>query len=86
MIGAAPAAAGGTQALCSPNEFRPTWKHFCTTPGPKSRPFRPTLARQPESHKQLARAAWGETRRISAHEKKKKILVWQNSALIGAQK
>jgi hypothetical protein len=62
-----------------PDEFCTTQKQFCTTPGPKFRPLRPTATYELVSHKRLARAAWGETRRISAHEKKKKISVVQNS-------
>jgi hypothetical protein len=58
--------------LKAPEEFRTTWRQFCTTPGAKFTQFRPTAKRQPVSHKRLARAWWGEIHRISPQEKKKK--------------
>jgi hypothetical protein len=64
------------------DEFRPTRREFSTTPGAKFRQFRPTATHEPKSHKRLARARWGQTLRISLHEKKKKISVVQKSRAI----
>jgi hypothetical protein len=61
------------------DEFCTTWREFCTTPGAKFRQFRPTLTHELAISKQLARARWGETRRVSLHEKKKKISLVQNA-------
>jgi len=57
-----------------PEEYRPTWRQYCTTPGAKFRQFRPTLTHQPVSHKRLGAGAWGEIRRILPHVKKEKNL------------
>src|SRR5687767_10466372 len=69
---------GGVLDICRicrevTDEFRPTWGQFCPTPGAKFSQFRPTAMRQLQASKRLARAAWGEIRRISPHEKKKKF-------------
>ena len=53
---------------------------FCPTPGAKLIQFRPTAAPQPPTGKQLATTRWGETRRVSPHEKKEKNFVGRNSA------
>jgi hypothetical protein len=60
------------------DEFRPTRREFCTTPGAKFRQFRHTPAHQPVNHKRLARTRWGEIGRISPHMKKEKISLVQN--------
>jgi hypothetical protein len=57
------------------DEFRPTQREFCPTPGAKFGQHRPTPTYQPPMSKRLARARWGETRRISPHDKKKKFFV-----------
>jgi hypothetical protein len=58
-----------------PDEFRPTWKGFCPTPGAKFTEFRPTAAHELAASKRLAAGARGEIGRISPHDKKKKNLV-----------
>jgi hypothetical protein len=51
---------------------------FAPPPGAIFRQFRPTDTRQQAVSNRLARAAWGEIRRISLHEKKEKISLVQN--------
>jgi hypothetical protein len=63
-----------------PDEFCRTCDEFCTTPGAKCRQFRSTAIYEPATAKRLARSRWSETHRISLHEKKKKILLVQNSS------
>jgi hypothetical protein len=55
-----------------PNEFRPTGGEFCPTPWAKLSQFRPTATFQMAIFKRLAASGWGETRRVSPHEKKEK--------------
>jgi hypothetical protein len=64
-------------AIAVQTNFAPPGNSFAPPPGAKLFPFCPTMMRQPLTHNRLARARWGETRRISLHEKKKKISVVQ---------
>jgi hypothetical protein len=61
-----------TRHVKLPDEFRPTWREFCPTPGAKFVPFRPTSKSQLATIKRFARSRWGEIRRISPHVKKEK--------------
>ena len=54
------------------DEFCLTSGGFCRPPEAKFRQFRPTRAHELVSRKRLAQASWGETGRISPHQKKKK--------------
>jgi hypothetical protein len=60
-------------APCSSLLKRSTSGGFCPTPGAKLSQFRPTTTHKLASHKRLARAAWGEIRRVSPTRKRKNI-------------
>jgi hypothetical protein len=61
------------------DQFRTTWREFCTTPGAKFNEYRPTTAHELATGKRLVRTRWRKIRRISLHEKKEKISLVQNS-------
>jgi hypothetical protein len=54
------------------DQFRTTWREFCTTPGAKFNEYRPTTAHELATGKRLVRTRWRKIRRISLHEKKEK--------------